>query len=150
MKSWPTFSGTVIRATVEAIQPSRASGLVGGGPDWALAMAGAMPAALTAAVAAAATTVRRDTLDLDMTPPCGCERFTRLVLIAELTYMCRSVQGFGLGSSVNGRGGCGQRRRRDPTGRARQISWRGVLCPDRPGSGQPTRVAWRPGDPLVP
>src|SRR5690242_14522472 len=102
MKSWPTFSGNVIRAMVEAIHPSRAWGLVGGGPDRALAMAGAMPAAMTAAEAAAATTVRRDTRDVDMTPPGGCERFTRLVLFAELTYTPRRDQGVGLGWSANG------------------------------------------------
>jgi hypothetical protein len=33
---------------------------------------------------------------------------------------------------------------------ARQISWRGVLSPDRPGASDPERVRWRPGSPLVP
>lgn len=33
---------------------------------------------------------------------------------------------------------------------ARQISWRGVLSPDRPGTGRPERAVWRPGTPLTP
>lgn len=33
---------------------------------------------------------------------------------------------------------------------ARQISWRGVLSPDRPGTGRPERAVWRPGTPLAP